>query len=95
MARWSSDAISRHVADVLLESISEVYRGETASRELREFGEMKARQPRVATRRELDEMKAMCRETFLEELSAGTEGSAQSSNSAVAVSPPFIIQEHE
>ena len=37
MARWSSNAIARYVADTPLETISEVYRRATAAKELREL----------------------------------------------------------
>ena len=90
MARWSSNVISRYVAKVPLETISNVYKDAAAIRDLRTLL-MDARRAHEASKLELAEMKAMHREAFLAEMNRTPSSSARAGGEG-ASSPPFVVK---
>ena len=90
MARWSSNVISRYLAEVPLETISNVYKDAAAIRDLRTLL-MDARRSHEASKLELAEMTAMHREAFLAEMNTIPSSSARAGGEG-ASSPPFVVK---
>ena len=90
MARWSSNAIARYVADTPLETISEVYRRAAAAKDLSEMVS-DAKRSNEAAQRELVNMRAVFRDSFLEEVRASA-AVGESHRVAPSVSPPYVLK---